>query len=111
MDIFAIVVFLAIFLLLGRQLARAKDKRELDALEAQLDRTMFVTVEKHTKEAGTVFLMFQLVDDQFLMQAPTAAGLVAAAKAKWPNKLIMVHGDKEMASLPEFNEVTPPFEK
>jgi hypothetical protein len=101
--VFAVTFLLA--LLLGRVIARQKEEREIDKLEEFLKSTVFVMVEKHEHNGKTVFLMFKLSDDSFLFQSESPAELVASAKAKWPNKLIVIHGNEDLSTIPEFNEV------
>lgn len=63
---------------------------------------LMVHVEKYSEKNATVFLMYALEDNAFLMQAPTAASLIELAKERFPGKLILVHGDEEILSMPEF---------
>ena len=84
-----------------------KLEMEIGVLKKIVDNTIYVTVEKHIFDLGNVFLMFNLLDDKFLLQATTPAALVKAAKVKFPNKLILITGNDEICGMPEFNEVTP----
>jgi len=111
MEYLIVIGIIVLFYMIGRQVHIRKEQRELAYLEDQIAQTMFVTVEKHAEKSGTVFLMFTLLDDTFLMQATSAAELVTAAKLKYPNKRILVSGTDDILLMPEFNETDMPFTK
>jgi hypothetical protein len=86
-------------------LSNYTNEKQVRNLKEALDNMVFVTVETHTVADKTIFLMFTLVDDKFILQATTPIELMERAKEKFPNKVIMMHGDETVAKIPEFIEL------
>jgi hypothetical protein len=101
---YAVIGFVTSYLV-GRLMTWSSDKKEkarAAAVEKALDTMVFVTVEAHTANDKTTFLMYTLVDDKFLLQAPTPEELLLKAKEKFPNKVIMLHGNESVSKIPAF---------
>lgn len=103
MDFLFILAIVVGVYFLTQLISRASDEIKLEELKERLEQTVIVNVERHVHKEKTVFLMFYLLDDKFIAQAPTAAELVAIAKKKFPGKLILVNGSDEIQAMPEFN--------
>lgn len=99
--IFALVISY-IFVKFNLWVERQALREQADKLQQVMDQSVFVSIEKHEQNGKTTYLVFNLDDDKFLFQAPTPQELIQKAKEKWPNKSVMIHGDQEINSIPDF---------